>query len=911
MVRGDRPSGAGAAARRAEPGVQVPFAPPPVPPRCVTRPRLALLLDLAAHQRLTIVSAPPGYGKTVLLAQWATANPRRRVRWLVLEPSHDDPTTLNRNLRRALGVESASRHAASPFQVDDPAAGRLLGPALTEVDDVPPTTLVLDDFQRLSDRAALDHLAAFIGRAPRRVRFVLATRADPPPRYYRLDLSEFLIEVHEEDLAFTDDEGAALIRRSTGTVLEPGQASRLVALTEGWPVGLQLAAVELRRGRRVGDLVESLAGADGHVGRYLIKEVLNQQPDQVREFLLSTCVLERMNGPLCDYVTGRPGSAALLDEFDRRSTFIARTGPGNRWFRYHHLFRNVLLRQLRARDPEIEGRLLLRAAEWYLDRDDVETGVGCLMDAGAWPEVVGAAHRYGREMLARDRTTVVAAWIARVPPAARRVDDGLALLRAASLAMGGAPAQALEALDAPRGTGAAGSPSRAGHDAVAKLLRSYSLLLLGRLRKAVDEADRALAALARVAYDNVPDGDLPDGDLPEVDLPEVDVPDVDLPDVLGLTRRCVDVVAGALTVRGTALLYLGRPDEAREAVGAVSEEAPGLWRVLALGTAALLEAWCGRLTPSEQQGAWALALARQLGMEEQPTTSAAHLALAVSALERNDLTRARTHMDAAWSRLPLDPRRVLTTVLAIEEGRLALAEGRPASGLRILADRRTGRTSSLPSGISARRQAVEAQLLLAVADPNAAERALHDAPCVTSDVAVTRLELAIDREELPAARALLSEWPLRPQPRVALEKGLWQAVVAHLEGDDDEAFGHAAPVAVAASVENHLGLFRNHHVLAVTRALYRATPNPFLRSVVEQLAATPSGRSSRWMVDRLTDREHAMLQLLPTRLSNAEIADTLDVSLNTVKTHLKHIYRKLDVNGRREAVDAAERLLLI
>ena len=851
---------------------------PDVPLFAVARRRLISLLDIAAHQQLTIVVAPPGYGKTVLLAQWARAHPAQRVRWFTLAPEDNDAPTFARRLRAALdprGGRSEEDGGNGPDVVPSS-----VGALVAELDRMPPTTLILDDFHELSNPALLDDVATLVEHAPLSLRVVIATQIDPPAPYYRLSLSDALVELRQQDLAFTDDEAVELVEHLTGLSLDAGRIDKLVQRTEGWAVGLQLAALSLREAPDIDAFVERFAGNDRHVADYLTEHVLSRQEDTVRDFLLSTSVLERLNGALCEAVTGRADAEEMLEELQRRSIFITTLDTGCQWFRYHPLFRTLLRQHLRDRSRARERRLLRAAADWHLGRGDVDAGVHYLAEARAWPEVLDAASAYGGEMLASGHASAVAGWIRRVPADIREKSTAVMLLEAAATALAGDGDRADGILDT---IGESAAPS-AGERQVALLLRAYAALQQGRMADAAAAADATLDAAAR------------DGA-------------VDLPDVLGLTSSPSDVITAARVIRGVALVYQGDLGAARESLDPIPESSHVMWQIAALGSLALLEAWSGRLRTAQWLGTRALTLVHEVADGQDSLRLDASLALAGVARERGDLSRARALLqDARWGALR-ERGRIGDTLVAIEQALVALAEGQPAAGLTVLNGHRAASHRPLPDAVAARQRAAEAQLLIMAGERESAARTLDLAPRETSEVVAARVLLAVETGDVRGAQDLIGRWPPDPEPRANLERRLWLSVTQNLEGDEQAAEETMAAVVADAALEENIGLFRSHHLIAPARALYRRDPTPFLRAVTDRPPASPVRRAKE-TVDQLTEREYMLLPLLPTRLSNAEIADTLGVSLNTVKTHLKHIYRKLGVTERSEAIAAAERLHL-
>jgi LuxR family maltose regulon positive regulatory protein len=584
-------------------------------------------------------------------------------------------------------------------------------------------------------------------------------------------------------------------------------------------------------------------------------------------------------------VTGEGNGQARLEELARTSMFVTRLEGARYWFRYHQLFRAMLRHHLRAEDPATERELLRRAAQWHMARDELDAGVGYLAESGAWEEVLEAASSYGPAMLSLGRAITVARWVERVPEPVRRGRVPIALLEVAALIFGAETTRAGDLLDAVEASGAA-VPSDL---VLVDVLRSCLALQQGVPAQAVTAAERALHRVA-------------------------DLDEVELPDLLGLFGSPADVAAAAHVALGAGRLYLGDLPAARRSLEAVPEGSHALWQAAALGSLALAEGWSGRLWAAEQLGARAVSLARELAVERQPLIGDAYLALALVARERDRLEEAAAFLEETKARSSPSRPTGAGVLAAIEGAQLAAANGDPAAGLAILAARRAVGHPALPDAVLGRRAAAEAQVSITLGSLDAAARTLDLAPGVdTPDLAAARVRLAVEQHDLPAARALVERWPAGPEPRTRLEHQLWTAILAHLDGDEAAARAGLAAVVAEASEEGNLGLFRaaGHEVLGPARSLYQSDPTPFLRAIVDHPLAAGPPRAARGLVEQLTEREYMVLRLLPTRLANEDIAAELGISLNTVKTHLKHIYRKLGAEGRRQAVMTAERLHLL
>jgi LuxR family maltose regulon positive regulatory protein len=830
-------------------------APPRPEADTVHRARLLSLLDLAGESRLTIVVAPPGYGKTVLLSQWVSARRLTRAHWLTVRPEHNDPARFARALSASVAPQEGSL----------------------------PTTLVLDRFDCLSSRAPVIELETLLEYAPSSLRVVIATRIDPPLRLYRLRLADALVEIRESELAFTTDEAVELIRQVAGYDVSASDVDDLVDRTEGWPLALQLAAQSLRGATDISDLLAKSALDHRHVADYLTEQVLQRQPDYVRAFLLSTSVLDRMSGPLCEHVTGRRGSLAMLENLERKSLFTTRTGPDRSWFRYHHLFRAFLRHRLHTEEPACERALLHRAAAWHLERNDLEVALSYLREAGAWKEMLHLTMKHSASMFTRGEVQQVSTWIGRVPPSIRRGHRRVHLLEAAALIFGGVTDgvdDALNAVDA-----ASTSPS---DRAVAELLRSYAALMRCSSVEVIDSANGVLTGL-----ESIDEGQLPN--------------------VLGFTGSRLDLSAAALVALGLAHMYEGRLSAARCALEGVPDEAHGVWRTVASSSLALAEAWSGNLALGEQLGRRALSSAEHLGLATALITNA-QLALGLVAGARGELARAETILDDVIAHFDGVPTPAVAAWIATERAHLALAAGEPAAGLAALADHPAGEDVAIPDAVRARRHAIEALLLITMGRLDEAGTVLETAPHGNdADVIGVRVRLAVERGDVALARSLLARWPEERERRARVQRQLWRSILDHLEGDGSQPTVSIDAVVAEAESERDVGMFAaaGRHALAPVRKAYRAAPTVFLRTILDRPTIAGSAASAKELAEQLTERENVVLQFLPTRLSTTEIAERLGVSLNTVKTHLKHIYRKFGVAGRRDAVDTAERLRLL
>jgi LuxR family maltose regulon positive regulatory protein len=399
-----------------------------------------------------------------------------------------------------------------------------------------------------------------------------------------------------------------------------------------------------------------------------------------------------------------------------------------------------------------------------------------------------------------------------------------------------------------------------------------------------------------------------------LDRVESDGPTVE---ILGLSAP--DYLRGALKVSsGRALHYLGDTAAAHDALSEVVEQGQG--RSLALsvsasGSLAVLEAQRGELHRAQYLAVRALHIARQSGLESRVACADAYLALAQFRRERNELDRAAMSLDEAHHRIRRNGRHVLLWLHTVEAALLALAQGQPEDGLALLSRRRVEGQPPPAPHTSARIVAVEARLFIAAGDaPRAMEVLDAYGGLRIADIAAAEIAAAVAARDLESARKVLATFPAEDTRRSLVERLLWEAIVEDLDGE--HRLGRELIQASVTTAEPE-GLARLYldagtHAWRLLRSLYHVEPSPFLRQLVDQpVAPAPPQATVVGIVEQLSDREILVLRYLPSRLSNPEIARNLYVSVNTLKTHLKHIYRKLGVANRSEAIEMAESLGLL
>jgi LuxR family maltose regulon positive regulatory protein len=858
----------------------------------VPRRRLFALLDEGTKGPLTLLAAPAGYGKTLLLASWAaTPRPPGPVAWVTVGPDDAQPPDFWRHVLAALAATGIAPEG-SPAGLDPRLDGghlfvRSLAAWLAELPA--PLVLILDDLHEATGEAVASELRLLLRFAPPQLRLVVATRADPPLSLPRLRVAGQLREVREAELAFTRSEAGDLLGRQ-GVELSAGELEVLLRRTEGWAAGLRLAALTLREHPLPGRFVDELAGDDRAIAGYLLEEVLAVQPPELRAFLLRTSVPDRICGGLADALTGRADGAEVLARLEREHVFTMASGSGRDWYRYHPLFAELLRAELRHERPGELPALHREAARWQAANGLPVDAVRSALAGGDPDQAIGLLADGWLSLLVTGQAAALAELLARLPAERMRADPELAALAALSRLAVGELEEAdawLELVE----TGATGAGA------------ALPLARLWRARLAGDAAG-ALAAAGPLLD--------PGGDAAWERLARPD------------DRRTL-----ALALLGAAELWDGQLEEAADHLErALADAGRAGHELVELDTTAhlaMLESLRGNLGRAVELGRLALGRARRGDWPAAPV-ACAELAIASAAYYRDDLGAAAAGLERATRVAGRDHLTALGT--AVLGGYLAAGPDDQARALARLdaAVRATG--DRPPRLLAAGARAARARLLAAVGDDTAAMASLDedaDGREPVEAVGLARLQLA--RGEPAAAVAtlapLLASAPGRPpaaQPSVAIQASLVEAAAAQELGDHDaaarslrRALDLAGPegfrrafveggTPVRALLVDHLHRVGSHRVLADT-LLARLRDAP--------AAGSSPGVAAAVLVEPLSEREQVVLRYLPSTLSAGEIADELFVSLNTVKTHIKSIYRKLDTNRRWDAVKRARQLQLL
>jgi LuxR family maltose regulon positive regulatory protein len=398
----------------------------------VERTRLHDVLRLGCSLPLTLVVAPAGWGKSTLVADWLRQD-RVTAGWVSLDGGDDDPHRFWRYLLLAAGQAGPGSGTAALRRLDAAKSDVLRDVLPTFINEVTssgaPLVLVLDDYHLITSAQVHASVVALLDRCPPQLHLVLITRADPPLPLSRLRVRGELAELRAEHLRFSLDEAREFFGGRLETQLPEQDVYRLVARTEGWAAGLQLAALRLKDRADPSAFIERFTGADWHIVNYLGEEVLTSQPPRVREFLLVTSVLNRMCAPLCNALTGRADGAELIDEVNRANLFLIPLDDERRWFRYHHLFGGLLRHELTRTAPQQPSTLHQRAAQWYAENGDPAEAIGHAISSGDASLTRGLVAAHWRQHFNAGQLETVRRWLDALPAELVAMDASLSAAR--------------------------------------------------------------------------------------------------------------------------------------------------------------------------------------------------------------------------------------------------------------------------------------------------------------------------------------------------------------------------------------------------------------------------------------------------------------------------------------------------
>jgi ATP/maltotriose-dependent transcriptional regulator MalT len=880
-------------------------------PGQVLRPRLTARLDEGLGRGLILAAAPAGYGKTVLLADWARRG-EHPVAWLSLDAGDNDPARFWHHAVAALDRALPGTGERVAPLLGPPAPTSFQGLVTALINDLAgeQALLVLDDYHLISAQQVHESLAFLVEHRPAGICVVLASRSDPPLPLARLRASGQLTEIRAAELRFTSAEAGELLQHAA-PALPDASVAALAARTEGWAAGLALAALSLRGHDDAASFVSAFTGSHRYVLDYLAEEVLEQQDEQLRTFFLETSVLDRLSGPLCNAITGREGSQALLEQAERAGLFVIPLDEVRGWWRYHHLFADLLRARLQAGQPARVAELHRNAAGWYADHGLADEAIRHAVAAG---EMTRAARlieqHFDTAYSLRGEAATIHRWLAAIPAGLVESRPRL-LLAQAQLAAASGRLDAVEPLlDAAEhaAAGAAEEPFEPTIGRAASLLVSVpALKALCQAYLAQFRGDaEATAVLALRALAEGGEGSLPGS-----------------------------IAQGFLAVAEWLRGHLPAAERAFES-SIAGFRAAGQHITTAWSGYSLAQIQCaqGRLDAAARTCRHMLESTATPGRPPPPAAGPGYVGLAEVAYQRNELDAALRHVSEG---IELCRQFAYTPPLATGLVTLAMirqATGDSAGALAAIGEARQAAPG--PPGLLNPVPAQRARLLLAQDDLAAAARWTEESglganeepeyPREPGYLVLARVLLAQDRPGQALALLDRMHAAAAAQGRTGslIEIGALRALALTASGDESGAVTTLAGALALACPQGYVRVFADEGPpmaallgrLIVAQRTGRAAAEVPLGYLAQLLRAFGPRRPARdsapsGIIEPLTRRELEVLEMVAAGRSNQAIARELVVTLDTVKKHVGHVLGKLGAANRTEAVARARELNLL
>lgn len=871
---------------------------PPPRTKSVPRPRLIERLNASLDRKLTLISASVGFGKTTLVSEWV-ADCDRPTAWLSLDEGDNDLARFLTYLVAALqrvAPEVGGGLVSTLTSTQPPTTQSLLTGLLNEIAALPHKILfVLDDYHVIDSKPIDDTLAFLLEHLPPQMHLVIATRENPQFPLGRLRARGLLTELRATDLRFTPDEAATFLNQVVGLGLSAEEIASLESRTEGWIAGLQLASLSMQGRQDLSAFIRAFAGDNRYIVDYLLEEVLQRQPDHVRRFLLQTSILDKLFGPLCEAVTEEAEGSSRLEALERGNFFLVPLDEKRQWYRYHHLFAEVLSVHLQMEQPDQVAALHRRASQWYALHGSAADAIRHSLAAADFARAADLVELASPAMSRSRQEGTLLGWMQALPEEVLRCRPVLSAWYAGvMLSCGlveGVADRLRDAEEPPAEMVVADEEAFRHLPSIIAMYRAGHGLALGDLPTTSHFAQRVLdlipaedhlrrgAAVAMLGLAAWNGGDLKEGyrmfaegmaSLQKAGnisdavgglnaLVDIGMAQGELRQVMRTCQRGLQLAAehGEPTIRGTADMYVGMAELFYE------------WNDLPAAMQHLLK--------GEAQG-------EHTGFPQYPHRW--RVAMARVRVAEGDLNEALNLLEEA-ERLYLSNMFPNVRPIAALKARVWVAQGRPGEALAW-----------------AREQGLSAD------DPLSYLREFEQ-------ITLARVLLASDRAEvMDLLERLLRAAEAGGRAGSAIEILILQALAYQRRGDLRAALLSLERALSIAEPEGYVRIFVDEGqpmVALLEAALKQGIAREYVRRLLTAFG-TPEGKrevkptANAPLIEPLSERERDVLRLLGTDLSGPEMASHLMVSLNTLRTHTKKIYDKLGVNNRRAAVRRAQEL---
>lgn len=869
---------------------------PHLPKRLVSRPDLIKRLSSGLSRKLTVISAPAGYGKTTLLCQWI-GQINRPAAWYSIDKTDNDKVHFFTYLISAIQKihPGVGHDSLRLFQAQSkmPSMEYILGILINDISSIKDDfLLVIDDYHLIDSKDVHNNFFYLLEHLPPRMHVVIATRSDPPIMLARLRSQAQIVELRANDLCFNKDEISSFFNHVMGLNLLISDIEKLDSRIEGWAAGLQMAALGMQGKEDISSFVQAFTGSSRYIMDYLVEEVFEGQSEDIQDFLYKTSILNRMNGPLCNTVTGQNDSQAILESLEQANLFIIPLDDHRNWYRYHHLFAELLKKRLRDTMPNEVKDLHRKASLGFEDQVLITEAIDHALKAEDYSRAEALISRIAEQLWFKGEQGILLTWIALLPKNRVAVNPGLYTILAMCVSLDGRFDEADEyLLAAEDNLGDSDKQLKGMIDAVRSYIQDYR----GDYKSSEGYGKSALSILT---------------------------------DEHAIWRCLASCAMGDVHVQKNS--HLERAAESyQEAVRCANIAGDHYCVTLAQHRLVVMYQRRGQLRKALQR-------IEQYISEENPwnnQSGALFLIYGELLYEMNRLGEAEEQINRSLE-LCLHQHHAA----AIPYCRIKLAQIRLALGDNHTAFRETQqamdllRRSDIPPWVESFVVSWKVKYHIIRGELDLAEDVLQQRalslegaftyPNVSEYLVFCRSLSAQGRTEeaLELLKRLDKHLVAMDWMNLAFETRLVQSLVLQSKGRKDEAMDVLASVLALAEPEGYMRLFVDEgepgkELLqgATRRDIHSEYVNKILFEMDHQHAwKKQANRTDQTRImEELSERELQVLRLLRTPLSSTEIGQELFISSNTVRTHIKSIYAKLDVHNRREAIDKGQELGLV
>lgn len=850
---------------------------------------------LDANHPLILISAPPGYGKSSLVTEWRDQS-QRTITWLSLDESDNEPQRFLvymiaafQKVDKTIGAELMTLLEASQLPPRETIIALLTHDLLASKTAL---VCVLDDFQVIQDPSILDILRDLIAHSLP-LQFVMVTREDPALPLGRLRANARLTEIRAADLRFKREETASFFRDVMHIPLSERDLMLIEECTEGWIAGLQLAGLSMQGGKDPSAVIASLSGNNRHILSYLTEEVLKQQPLPVQEFLLQTSILQKFNADLCNAVTQQIDSAARLEQLLSLNLFLIPLDDEGLWYRYHHLFADLLLRFLKRTQPQLVKDLHTRAAEWFERQSMPLEAIDHALAAEDFPRATALLETYTWSLLNQGYVRRVEAWMQSLPAEWRAQSPRTNLSFAWMYLLRGNFGRVVPHLQQVELT-LENAPEQGDLRAECLALKANLLQSRGEIPEAIENASEALRTTSP-------------GNAR----------------VLGLANLALG--AGYRQ----AVQFIPAVNALQQAIRFSRESGDYVTGVLAATHLVLMSLQHGRLNLAEEVSTQIIDQMERTREAVPPIIGAIYGALGLVYYERNQIEQARDHYLRGIQLGTFLGHHASLVYTKLNLSRLLLAEGNWIDAKKNLQEAREMVQAGAPDWLKPGLAAHQVQYFLATGNLPEAEATLRQSGILpgvqishsTDEIQLAHLRVMLKRagkadlqEGIALAERILTLAESGQRNRTAMLALVLGALIHEQSGDMPSASAWLERALKLAEPEGYIRPFVDEG-LKVAALLKRLTQTDYVRTLLAAFPAVAQPdnrlRPMDGIIEPLSERELEVLRLLAQGLKYAEIAEHLVVSMNTVRFHVKSIYGKLNVDKQVKAVERAREFGLI